>query len=257
MDEAFDQVTGEVHDAPISERALSAAADDRHKRRAAELGVGLTSIYAKLATAYADIAPVLAKEAEGQRGSYTKLDAVLKKVRKPLLDAGILIRQGADRVFSMGEGTQKSFWTTVYTDLIDIATGEVFRTELPMPIARPDPQAVGGVLTYGRRYTLLAALGIASGDPGEDDDADGSMPRNMAEESEADELIREFRATTTETEALKLKDTYRKRLDLLESGDFERVRAAFQQHVRDLRDAASQAPAPAPAKGRKKAGATT
>ena len=42
-----------------------------------------------------------------------------------------------------------------------------------MPLLKKDPQAVGSVITYARRYGLCAAIGLAS----EDDDAEGGMAR--------------------------------------------------------------------------------
>lgn len=226
----------------IAERAIAAGREERREKRSEALGLGKACLYLKLAASYRNIAPVLAKETPGQRGKYTSLDAVLHAVRAPLLASGILIRQGADRVFSMGDGPAKSFWTIVYTDLIDAETGEVQRTELPMPISRPDPQAVGAVMTYGRRYTLLAALGIASGDPAEDDDAQSAMPREIGDEDDADEIIRDIEATKSEADAKKLKAAYQKRIDNLNEDGFERVKTSFQRHVKALREASKPEP---------------
>jgi hypothetical protein len=244
----FDAATGELPPAanggpPTSARAQSVGVVERQIRRAEAMGLGNTGLYEKLAEAYKTIAPVLAKEAEGQsgRGKYTSLDAVLRAVRKPLLEAGVLIRQGADRVFPMGEGTQKSFWTVIYTDLIDTISGQVQRTELPMPITQANPQAVGAVMTYGRRYTLLAALGIASGEPGDDDDAQSAMPREMKVETEVEELIRECKENETEADANKWKSAMHKRLQDLAPDDFEAVKAAFTEHVKALRAAPAKA----------------
>jgi hypothetical protein len=47
---------------------------------------------------------------------------------------------------------------------------------LPVPCA-PDAQAVGSAITYGRRYALAAAVGIAAD---EDDDAAGAAERDAA-----------------------------------------------------------------------------
>lgn len=244
--DSFDRETGEIELPTLntSERAVSVASQERKVRREEAMGRGLVGIYGKLLKAHAKIAPVIGKETKGPRGNYTSLENVIRTVRKHLLDEGIIIRQGADRVFSMGDGTQKTFWVPIFTDLIDAATGEVVRTEVPMPIARPDPQAVGGVLSYGRRYTLLAALGIATGDAQEDDDAETAMPRDITEGDDAGELIREITATKTEAEAHKLKGTYHKRLQELAPEAYDRVKKAFQDHVKALRTAPAAEPAP-------------
>jgi hypothetical protein len=258
--DGFNPETGELPEplASVSERAMLAGREERREKRAAAMGVGSIGLYGKLAKAYAHIAPVLAKETQGQRGAYTSLDSVLRAVRKPLLDAGVLIRQGADRVFPMGDGTQKSFWTIIYTDLIDTTTGEVQRTELPMPIAQANPQAVGAVMTYGRRYTLLAALGIASGEPGEDDDAQSAMPRDLDEETLLETLTKAVRTTADLAAYFKwIKDHGKAAQQMLESDDFDKLQAVCREHKKLLseRQNAEAEPlsgdAPAPAKAPK------
>jgi hypothetical protein len=254
--EGFDPTTGEIPEttASIAERAMMAGREERRERRADALGVGAVGLYAKLAKAYRKIAPVLAKEATGNRGNYTTLDAVLRAVRPALLAENVLIRQGADRVFSMGEGANKSYWTTIYTDLIDATTGEVQRTEMPMPIAQPNPQALGGCLTYGRRYTLLAALGIASGEPGEDDDAQSAMPRDLEGETLLDRFLMALRATTDLTAYAKwLKENGRGASQTLESDDFDKLQAACREHKRKLSEAENASGEPMTADKPKKA----
>ncbi len=53
-------------------------------------------------------------------------------------------------------------------------SGEWISSKYPLkPIKPDDPQALGSALTYARRYTLAAILGIVT----EDDDAEGAMGR--------------------------------------------------------------------------------
>lgn len=44
---------------------------------------------------------------------------------------------------------------------------------LEMPLVKSDPQAAGSAITYGKRYALLAMIGLGT----EDDDAESAMPR--------------------------------------------------------------------------------
>lgn len=57
---------------------------------------------------------------------------------------------------------------------------------LPLPPQKADAQAVGSCTTYGRRYALSAALGLASE---EDDDANSvSQPRQTKSQTVADKI---------------------------------------------------------------------
>jgi hypothetical protein len=47
---------------------------------------------------------------------------------------------------------------------------------LRIPCAKQDPQGYGSAITYARRYSLMAACGIAP----EDDDAEGALKRPVA-----------------------------------------------------------------------------
>jgi hypothetical protein len=42
-----------------------------------------------------------------------------------------------------------------------------------------DPKAMGSAITYGKRYSLLAGLGLATDEA--DDDGERAMPRDVAE----------------------------------------------------------------------------
>lgn len=54
------------------------------------------------------------------------------------------------------------------------SSGASIATVLELPVDAATPQAIGSGMTYARRYSLLALLGIAAED--EDDDAQGAQP---------------------------------------------------------------------------------
>ena len=65
---------------------------------------------------------------------------------------------------------------TVETTFIH-ESGEMFSAgQLHVPAAKHDPQGYGSALTYARRYSLMAACGIAP----EDDDGNAASPRKPA-----------------------------------------------------------------------------
>lgn len=256
----FDPSTGEIDDTPSTAvRALAAASDERRERRAETLGVGQVAIYAKLAKAYEEIGAVighnkLEKDKPGQRGDYTSYDVIVAKVRPILLRHGIIFKHRAGHVFQLGEGSQKTAWLPVATDLVDVDTGSVLSCEIPVPIPQQNPHALGAAFSYGKRYALLGVLGIATGDATEDDDAQSAMPRTMEVESELDAIKREISENETEAEAIKWKAAVHKRLHDLSPEDFESAKGAFQAHVKALRAKIASGEAPAQTAPKKAAG---
>lgn len=250
MDETVDTDTGELfpqsNGGRVSAHAQAVALAERGARRAEERGDGLTALYDALKKAHDEIDPVLSKNKAGARGDYTTYDRCVELIRPVLLKHGIIYKHGAGHVFQMGEGQAKTVWLPVFTDFIHVASGQVARCELPLPVARADPQVLGAVFQYGKRYTLLGGLGLATGDKKEDDDADSAKPRDLEVDGPDDALIRELKATETEEAAEKWKAGAKRRLDALEPDQHNAVKAAYQTHVLSLRS-----DAPADKKGKK------
>ena len=94
------------------------------------------------------------------KSKYSPLDEVLALVRPILAKHGLVVLQSPG-----GDGTM----TTVTTTILH-ASGEWVRSDvLTLHPSKADAQGLGGAVTYGRRYSLAAMLGIAGA--GEDDDA--------------------------------------------------------------------------------------
>jgi hypothetical protein len=98
-----------------------------------------------------------------QTYKYADLAACLEVVRKPLSTNGLAVVQ----LISQRTDEAKMPWVVVKT-IITHASGQQLECgELAMQPQRPGPQAIGACITYARRYSLAAALGLAQ----EDDDA--------------------------------------------------------------------------------------
>jgi hypothetical protein len=75
-------------------------------------------------------------------------------------------------------------------------SGQWIEGELPLKPVKDDPQGIGSAITYGRRYALMGAVGIAPAD----DDGEASMGRKQVafitedQAIEITELIREKKA---------------------------------------------------------------
>lgn len=101
------------------------------------------------------------------RSKYADLGACLEAVEDALLNNDIALYQ---------ETFEDPVGVTVETVLLH-SSGEMIRGgKLHVPAAKQDPQGYGSALTYARRYSLMAACGIA---PEDDDGNAASQPRKQ------------------------------------------------------------------------------
>lgn len=99
------------------------------------------------------------------RSKYADLASVMDAVREPLTDNGLAFVQ---RVTSDSEGVK------VITTLMH-SSGEYISDECWLPVPKKDPQGYGSAITYARRYSLSAMVGVAA-----DDDDDGNTAARPA-----------------------------------------------------------------------------
>ena len=122
-------------------------------------------LFAALVKAQAEFGPLI-KDSKGYNYKYAQLDQLLDVVRPVLIKHGLgVIQQPTSCEDKIG----------VRTILIH-ESGESLMSEYSIKLAKAnDPQAAGSVITYFRRYALMALCGIAP----EDDDGQGA--RNTQE----------------------------------------------------------------------------
>ena len=98
------------------------------------------------------------------RSKYADLGACLEAVDGALLDNGIALYQ---------ETSEDPTGVIVETVLLH-ESGEILRCgKLHVPAVKQDPQGYGSALTYARRYSIMAACGIAP----EDDDGNAASKK--------------------------------------------------------------------------------
>jgi len=93
--------------------------------------------------------------------TYADLTSVWGVCRKPLSDNGLCVVQ----TMGYDEGHPLLIYTTLLHE-----TGEWVRSTLSIQPVKNDPQATGSAITYGRRYSLAAIVGVCP----EDDDAESA-----------------------------------------------------------------------------------
>jgi|JI10StandDraft_1071094.scaffolds.fasta_scaffold276781_2 hypothetical protein len=99
------------------------------------------------------------------RNKYASLASVLDACRLPLAKNGVVVYQSASIAPDMPNHV------IVTSMLVHGESGESISDSLPIPVQKNDAQGIGSAITYGRRYMLLAQLGLA---PGDEDDDDGN-----------------------------------------------------------------------------------
>lgn len=103
----------------------------------------------------------------GFKSKYADLGACLEAVDDALLANAIAVYQ---------ETFEDATGVTVETVFLH-ESGETIRSgKLHVPAAKQDPQGYGSALTYARRYSLMAACGIAP----EDDDGNAASKAQQA-----------------------------------------------------------------------------
>lgn len=91
------------------------------------------------------------------KSKYADMEAVVDAIKKPLASNGISYTQ----LIEPGDGNELRVRTVLMHE-----SGEWISGVICMPVAKDNAQAMGSALTYARRYSLMAIVGIAS----EDDD---------------------------------------------------------------------------------------
>lgn len=101
------------------------------------------------------------------RSRYADLHGVLAAVRPVLAKHGLAITQ----TINVREGQVHPLLET----LLLHTSGESISSTVPLAVSKAGPQEFGSVMSYLRRYSLMALLGIAGAD--DDDDGEAATPR--------------------------------------------------------------------------------
>jgi hypothetical protein len=113
-------------------------------------------------------APKIAKNAENPhfKSKFASLDDVMEEIGPILTRHGLVWLTLPGRVD--GE-------PVLSYRLVHAATGEAIEGAMPLMLKTADPQGQGSALTYARRYSIMAVLGLVTGD-----DDDGNRAQSAA-----------------------------------------------------------------------------
>jgi len=148
------------------------AAQEWHERKP------MKEIFGALAKAQKNFESALKSQQNPHfRSKYAGLDACVDAVREALNDQGIFMTQIIESV----EGGILVETMFAHQSGESYSGGKLF-----MPVVKHDAQGYGSAITYGRRYSLLTACGVAP----EDDDGNAATKgkKTVSENSMADYL---------------------------------------------------------------------
>lgn len=100
------------------------------------------------------------------KSKYADLNSVWSVCREPLSKHGLAVIQTMDK---------DEAGALVLITTLAHSSGQWIRSKTPIPLLKSDPQAMGSSITYMRRYSLSAIVGISTD---EDDDGEKAMNRN-------------------------------------------------------------------------------
>lgn len=102
------------------------------------------------------------------RSKYLSLDTLMEQVTPALHKHGLIWLTAPNYVYVNAGPEQKSLEPNLSYRLIHVESGEETSGTVPLLLAKRDPQGLGSAITYARRYSLMAVLGLVA-----DEDDDG------------------------------------------------------------------------------------
>lgn len=132
------------------------------------------ALAASLAKAQKSFKPAI-KDANNPffKSKYVDLAGAIDAVRDALADNGLALVQSTDAGDKM----------VLHTTLLH-SSGEWISGTYPITAVKTDPQGIGSAVTYARRYSLMALLGIAA----EDDDGEAAHGRTAKVDTRTGEV---------------------------------------------------------------------
>lgn len=110
------------------------------------------------------------------KNKYADLKSVIGELKPALNDAGIMFLQTGS--------PDDNGRLRLTTRLVHVESCEWIEDTLTMPLSKQDPQAFGSAMTYARRYSLAAFIGLYQ----DDDDGNAASGAGAKKESSFDDL---------------------------------------------------------------------
>lgn len=153
------------------------------------------------------------------RSKYVALDGCIEAVIDALNSNGIALLQPTH---------ESETGVTVETLFVHESGETMSGGKLHVPAAKQDPQGYGSALTYARRYSLMAACGIAP----EDDDG------NAASRQQTPDVASILRSISNASSLDILKSNYEKAMQMLDEAHHAAIKKATNARKSELQQKA-------------------
>lgn len=135
----------------------------------------------------------------------------------------VLDALNTEGVYLMQSNHEDATGVTVETVFIHESGEQISAGKLHVPAAKQDPQGFGSALTYARRYSLMAACGIAP----EDDDGNAAQRKKP----DVDAIVRSI---TNAVNLESLKGHFGAAWQMLEGTDRDKAQEAYNKRKSEL-----------------------
>jgi hypothetical protein len=134
----------------------------------------ISDTLAKSLHAFQSKAPSIQKDGVNPhfKNRYVTLEALIEAVLPTLNQCGLVLSQSP----AFGPNGEPALTTRI----THMPTGETLESTMPLLVGKSDPQGLGSAITYARRYSLMAMLGLVA-----DEDDDGNRASRVAPAGEA------------------------------------------------------------------------
>jgi hypothetical protein len=235
----------EASDRPqtLSERAAAGIERPAYWRRVEGiLGDGGPDYEAAFFAAQGEIEAVIEADAAANitqtvKAKYATLAGLLARVRPVLTKHGLTLKQFPGRIHRLGTDGNRQMFMPIITSLTHVKSGQGEAFVWELPLNKVDPQAIGSLSTYGRRYAIAGIFGIATVD---DDAAAASIKNKIDREQGADvidTLIVDINAMKTIADLKKWLSTHREGIEGYTEEKVDKIRVAYDTKLRELQDA--------------------
>lgn len=193
-----------------------------------------------------DLPPWIANSEDSHHGKYATLRQLMQIIQPASLRNGLHVTHGSKSIHRLDAGAGSKGWVMpVYTLIIHAESGSWKRTEQDIPMGQFDAQAAGSAFTYGKRYTTLAAFGLATDNPKDDDDAESVQPPKLEDTELSDaamNLIDGLEACETEKDYLSWRKSNIEAVKALPRRDFAAVKSRAQAAATRVKAAVDDTP---------------
>lgn len=184
----------------------------------------MKNISAALVKAQKEFGPALKTSTNPHfKSKYADLSACVEAVIDGLNNNGVMLMQPCHETES---------GVTVETLFIHESGEQISAGKLHVPAAKNDPQGYGSALTYARRYSLMAACGIA---PEDDDGNAASKQKPDKAKAMSDSVIADFVTTISEAATMDdLRKAYEKACQDADESAIKQFNTAAAKRKKEL-----------------------